>query len=112
MLIATCHLLWHISKQKQASLQIGTTKALAGRCRCCFRSGKKSRRIAKASQCLSQLVIFFGTSVNKSRPHFRSEPPRRWLAGADAVSEAERKAGELLKQANAYRNLSSSLAHQ
>jgi NAD(P)-dependent dehydrogenase (short-subunit alcohol dehydrogenase family) len=37
-------------------------------------------------------------------------PPKRWMAGADAISEAERKAKELIDQANAYRELSSSLA--
>jgi NAD(P)-dependent dehydrogenase (short-subunit alcohol dehydrogenase family) len=41
-----------------------------------------------------------------------SEPPKRWMAGADAIAEAEKKSGELLKQANAYRDLSSSLAHE
>jgi len=40
------------------------------------------------------------------------EPPRRWLAGADAIAEAERKAGDLQEQANAYRDLSSSLSHE
>ncbi|WP_303310966.1 SDR family oxidoreductase [Hymenobacter sp. BT730] len=37
-------------------------------------------------------------------------PPRRFLAGADAVATAEQVASELLQQANAYRELSSSLA--
>jgi NAD(P)-dependent dehydrogenase (short-subunit alcohol dehydrogenase family) len=39
------------------------------------------------------------------------EPPLRWPAGADAVETFERKAKELLAQANAHRALSSSLAH-
>jgi NAD(P)-dependent dehydrogenase (short-subunit alcohol dehydrogenase family) len=39
-------------------------------------------------------------------------PPKRWMAGADAISEAERKAKELIDQANAYRELSSSLAYE
>jgi NAD(P)-dependent dehydrogenase (short-subunit alcohol dehydrogenase family) len=39
------------------------------------------------------------------------EPPLRWPAGADAVAAFERKAETLLAQANAYRALSSSLAH-
>ena len=39
------------------------------------------------------------------------QPPLRWLAGADAVQTAEDKARLLLEQANAYRELSSSLAH-
>jgi len=37
------------------------------------------------------------------------QPPLRWLAGADAVATAEQKAGELLAQADAHRELSSSL---
>lgn len=40
----------------------------------------------------------------------QDEPPLRWAAGADAVKELERKAQLLLDQANAYRDLSSSLA--
>ena len=40
-----------------------------------------------------------------------SVPPKRFMAGADAIAEAERKAKELQEQANAYRDLSSSLAH-
>jgi NAD(P)-dependent dehydrogenase (short-subunit alcohol dehydrogenase family) len=39
------------------------------------------------------------------------QPPLRFLAGADAVQTAEAKANLLLEQANAYRELSSSLAH-
>jgi len=38
-------------------------------------------------------------------------PPKRWMAGADSMAEAERKAKELQEQAGAYRELSSSLAH-
>jgi NAD(P)-dependent dehydrogenase (short-subunit alcohol dehydrogenase family) len=38
-------------------------------------------------------------------------PPKRWMAGADAIAEAERKAKELQEQAGAYRELSSSLLH-
>lgn len=41
----------------------------------------------------------------------QNEPPKRWLAGADAISEAERKISELQQQINAYRELSSSLAY-
>jgi NAD(P)-dependent dehydrogenase (short-subunit alcohol dehydrogenase family) len=41
----------------------------------------------------------------------RAEPPLRWPAGADAVETFEKKAQELLAQANAHRALSSSLAH-
>jgi NAD(P)-dependent dehydrogenase (short-subunit alcohol dehydrogenase family) len=39
------------------------------------------------------------------------EPPARFAAGADAVEVFERKAQTLLDQANAHRELSSSLAH-
>jgi NAD(P)-dependent dehydrogenase (short-subunit alcohol dehydrogenase family) len=39
------------------------------------------------------------------------EPPLRWAAGADAVAAFEDKAQTLIKQAGAYRELSSSLAH-
>jgi NAD(P)-dependent dehydrogenase (short-subunit alcohol dehydrogenase family) len=41
----------------------------------------------------------------------QAEPPVRWAAGADAVETFEKKAKELLAQANAYREMSSSLAH-
>jgi NAD(P)-dependent dehydrogenase (short-subunit alcohol dehydrogenase family) len=41
----------------------------------------------------------------------QSEPPLRWPAGADAVATCERKAQTLLAEANAHRELSSSLAH-
>jgi NAD(P)-dependent dehydrogenase (short-subunit alcohol dehydrogenase family) len=40
-----------------------------------------------------------------------NEPPKRWLAGADAIAQAEAKVSEFQKQINAYRELSSSLAH-
>jgi NAD(P)-dependent dehydrogenase (short-subunit alcohol dehydrogenase family) len=40
------------------------------------------------------------------------EPPFRFAAGADAVHTFETKANALLTQANAYRELSSSLAHK
>jgi len=39
------------------------------------------------------------------------KPPLRFIAGADAVQAAEAKANTLLSQANAYRELSSSLDH-
>jgi NAD(P)-dependent dehydrogenase (short-subunit alcohol dehydrogenase family) len=41
----------------------------------------------------------------------QAEPPLRWAAGADAVATFEQKARDLLAQANAHRELSSSLAH-
>ena len=39
------------------------------------------------------------------------EPPLRWAAGSDAVAAFEQKAQQLLAQADAHRELSSSLAH-
>ena len=39
------------------------------------------------------------------------EPPARFMAGVDAVEAAETKANTLLRQANTYRELSSSLDH-
>jgi hypothetical protein len=39
------------------------------------------------------------------------EPPLRWAAGADAVGVLEDKAQTLLRQADAHRELSSTLAH-
>jgi NAD(P)-dependent dehydrogenase (short-subunit alcohol dehydrogenase family) len=41
----------------------------------------------------------------------QDEPPRRWVAGADAIATVEQKAKDLLAQADAYRELSSSLAY-
>ena len=40
----------------------------------------------------------------------QEEPPLRWVAGADAVDTIEQKAKDMLAQADAYRELSSSLA--
>lgn len=42
-----------------------------------------------------------------AEPH----PPLRFIAGADAIASVEEKVAELNKQINAYRELSSSLAH-
>jgi NAD(P)-dependent dehydrogenase (short-subunit alcohol dehydrogenase family) len=42
----------------------------------------------------------------------RDEPPARWVAGADAIATVEHKANDLLAQADAYRELSSNLAHE
>ena len=39
------------------------------------------------------------------------QPPLRFVAGADAVGTFEQKAKDLLAQADAYRDLSSNLAH-
>jgi NAD(P)-dependent dehydrogenase (short-subunit alcohol dehydrogenase family) len=41
----------------------------------------------------------------------QDEPPRRWVAGADAIARVEQKAKDLLAQVDAYRELSSSLAY-
>jgi NAD(P)-dependent dehydrogenase (short-subunit alcohol dehydrogenase family) len=41
----------------------------------------------------------------------QDEPPRRFVAGADAMATVEQKAKDLLAQADAYRELSSNLAH-
>src|SRR5215211_1126412 len=41
----------------------------------------------------------------------QDEPPLRFAAGADAVTTVEQKAKDLLAQADAYRELSSNLAH-
>ena len=41
----------------------------------------------------------------------QDEPPLRWVAGADAIATVEHKAKDLLAQADAYRELSSNLAH-
>ena len=41
----------------------------------------------------------------------QDEPPRRWVAGADAIATVEQKAKDLLAQVDAYRDLSSSLAY-
>ncbi len=41
----------------------------------------------------------------------QDEPPLRFAAGADAVEVVEKKAEDLLAQVDAYRELSSSLAH-
>ncbi len=41
-----------------------------------------------------------------------AEPPLRWAAGADALETFEQKAHDLLAQADAHRELSSSLAYE
>jgi NAD(P)-dependent dehydrogenase (short-subunit alcohol dehydrogenase family) len=42
----------------------------------------------------------------------QNEPPLRWAAGADAIATFEQKARDLLAQADAYRELSSSLSFE
>jgi len=61
-------------------------------------SGLQGGDPAKLAKALVQLA---------SQP----EPPLRWPAGADAVATFEEKARELLAQANAHRELSSSLGY-
>ena len=41
----------------------------------------------------------------------QDEPPRRFVAGADAIATVEQKAKDLQAQADAYRELSSNLTH-
>jgi NAD(P)-dependent dehydrogenase (short-subunit alcohol dehydrogenase family) len=60
--------------------------------------GKQDGDPAKLANALVQVVAL-------------DEPPARFAAGADAVGTFERKAQTLLDQANAHRELSSSLAH-
>ena len=60
--------------------------------------GKQGGDPAKLADALVQLIAL-------------DEPPVRFAAGADAVETFERKASTLLDQANAHRELSSSLAH-
>jgi NAD(P)-dependent dehydrogenase (short-subunit alcohol dehydrogenase family) len=60
-------------------------------------SGLQGGDPAKLAKALIQLVS-------------QEEPPLRWAAGADAIATFERKARDLLAQAEAYRELSSSLA--
>ncbi len=40
----------------------------------------------------------------------QEQPPRRFIAGADAIAIAEQKVRDLQEQINAYRDLSTSLA--
>ena len=60
--------------------------------------GRQGGDPAKLAQALVQLA---GST----------EPPVRWVAGADAVAGVEQKAEDLLAQVDAHRDLSSSLAH-
>jgi NAD(P)-dependent dehydrogenase (short-subunit alcohol dehydrogenase family) len=61
-------------------------------------NGKQGGDPAKLAAALVQLAS-------------QDEPPLRWVAGADAVATAKQKAKTLLAQADAHRELSSSLAH-
>jgi NAD(P)-dependent dehydrogenase (short-subunit alcohol dehydrogenase family) len=61
-------------------------------------NGKQGGDAAKLADALVQLAS-------------RAEPPVRFVAGADAVATVEQKTKDLLTQADAYRELSSDLAH-
>jgi NAD(P)-dependent dehydrogenase (short-subunit alcohol dehydrogenase family) len=61
--------------------------------------GKQGGDPAKLADALVQVIAL-------------DEPPVRFAAGADAVGAFERKAQTLLDQADAHRELSSSLAHE
>jgi NAD(P)-dependent dehydrogenase (short-subunit alcohol dehydrogenase family) len=61
-------------------------------------NGKQGGDPAKLAKALVQLAR-------------QGEPPLRWVAGADAIATVEQKAKDLLAQADAYRELSSNLAH-
>ena len=59
-------------------------------------SGKQTGDPAKLADALMQLIG-------------NGKPPLRWPAGRDAVETFEKKGRELIEQANAHRELSSSL---
>jgi NAD(P)-dependent dehydrogenase (short-subunit alcohol dehydrogenase family) len=61
-------------------------------------SGQQGGDPVKLARALVQLTDF-------------DEPPLRWAAGTDAVAAFEQKAQQLLAQADAHRDLSSSLTH-
>jgi NAD(P)-dependent dehydrogenase (short-subunit alcohol dehydrogenase family) len=61
-------------------------------------NGKQGGDPAKLANALVQLAS-------------QDEPPLRWVAGADAIATVEQKAKDMLAQADAYRELSSNLAH-
>ena len=61
-------------------------------------SGRQSNDPAKLAKALVTLVD-------------SGQPPVRWVAGADALPTAERKARDLLAQIGAHRDLSASLTH-
>jgi hypothetical protein len=59
-------------------------------------SGQQSGDPARLANALMQLIE-------------KDDPPLRWPAGADAVETLEKKSRELIDEANAHRDLSSSL---
>ena len=62
-------------------------------------NGKQSGDPAKLAQALITLSS-------------QEKPPRRFIAGADAIGTAEQVVGKLQQQINAYRDLSSSLSYK
>ena len=62
-------------------------------------NGKQSGDPAKLAQALITLSS-------------QKKPPRRFIAGADAIGTAEQVVGKLQQQINAYRDLSSSLSYK
>jgi NAD(P)-dependent dehydrogenase (short-subunit alcohol dehydrogenase family) len=73
---------------------------------------EKTRETVTAWKGMSGLQGGDPAKLAKALIHLASqdEPPLRWAAGADAIATLEQKARLLLDQANAYRELSSSLA--
>jgi NAD(P)-dependent dehydrogenase (short-subunit alcohol dehydrogenase family) len=73
--------------------------------------GEKTRQTVTAWKAMNGLQSGDPAKLAKALVQLASqdEPPFRWPAGADAVTSIERKAKELLAQADAYRELSSSL---
>jgi hypothetical protein len=61
-------------------------------------NGKQSGDPAKLAQALLKISAM-------------DKPPRRFLAGADAIETAENVVATLQQQLNAFRDLSSSLAY-
>jgi NAD(P)-dependent dehydrogenase (short-subunit alcohol dehydrogenase family) len=62
------------------------------------RDGQQANDPAKLAQALLTLMAL-------------EQPPRRFIAGADAIALAERKVADLQQQIDAYRDLSTSLAY-
>jgi NAD(P)-dependent dehydrogenase (short-subunit alcohol dehydrogenase family) len=62
------------------------------------RNGQQAGDPAKLAQALLTITA-------------QEQPPRRFIAGADAIALAERKVADLQQQIDAYRDLSSSLTY-
>jgi NAD(P)-dependent dehydrogenase (short-subunit alcohol dehydrogenase family) len=73
---------------------------------------EKTRQTVTAWKGMSGLQGGDPAKLAKALIHLigQDEPPLRWAAGADAIGTLEQKAKDLLTQADAYRELSSSLA--